>query len=383
MKKLALGTILIAGLLAACGGGDDDVTVIIDGATGNEDDGDGCNPLGAAGQQGCSTGQKCTWIQVQDDPEELGKVGCVPDGTVAVGGACTQGAVGESTGYDDCAAGGICVAGACSDVCGFDGSANAACADGFNCTRYDGLFANGEDSPVAGACNPACDPVTQIKTGGGTCGTNNGCYLLTSDTDTIAVCANAGTVDHNEDIDGDAFANSCVPGAQPRSKDATSTIVQCGGLCNPVDVTSTTNTASEGGAEIAGNTTAKDNCQTTWNANPPNDGTAGEGCRFWWARESFAELSDFSNTVGWCFKHAIFEYDTDGDDLDDAPFPRCIDLTTGDVVPPIGNPVHNDAEYFWCVAIPATATLGDAIATVKKWSTVREPRLDRLSNWRN
>ena len=140
---------------------------------------------------------------------------------------------------------------------------------------------------------------------------------------------------------------------------------------------------SEGGLEIAGNATAKDNCQTSWGANPPNDGTAGEGCRFWWAREPFANLSDFSNTVGWCFKHAVFQYDSNGDTVDDAPFPRCTALTTGDVVPPIGNPPHNDAAYFWCVQASATATLGDAITTVKKWSTLNQPRLDRLGGWRN
>ncbi len=383
MKKLALGTLLIAGLLAACGGGDDDIAPVIDsppGATDAPIDGSTvCNPLGAPGSQGCNPGQKCTWIRVQDTPERLGKIGCVADGTVGPGGTCAFGPVGESTGFDDCQAGLICN-GTCTDICGFDGSANAMCASGFNCTRYDGLWANGEDDPLYGACNPGCNPITQLQSAGGApCASGDGCYMLTSQTETIAVCANAGDVAHNADIVGPAFANSCVPGAQPRRKEPTSMTVQCGGLCNPVDVTSTTNMASEGGAEIAGNATAKDNCQSSWGANPPQDGTAGEGCRFWWAREPFEGLSPYSNTVGWCFKHAVFQYDTNGDNMDDAPFPRCITLTTGDVVPPIGNPMHNDAQYFWCVALPATATLGDAINSVKKWSAMREPKLDRLA----
>jgi hypothetical protein len=386
MKKLALGTLLIAGLLAACGGGDDDIAPVADAPIDASTDGDGpgpglCNPLGEPGQQGCNPGQKCTWIRVQETPERLGKIGCVPDGTVQLGGACAYGPAGETTGFDDCAAGLACPSGSCTDICGFDGSAAGMCASGFNCTRYDSMWANGEDDPLYGSCNAGCNPITQQQAGAGMppCPSGEGCYMLTSQTETIAVCAGAGNVTHNSDIVGPAFANSCVPGAQPRRKEPTSMTVQCGGLCNPVDVTSTTNMAAEGGAEIAGNATAKDNCQTSWGANPPQDGTAGESCRFWWAREPFEGLSPYSNTVGWCFKHAVFQYDTNGDNMDDAPFPRCIALTTGDVVPPIGNPMHNDAQYFWCVALPATATLGDAINSVKKWSAMREPKLDRLA----
>ena len=59
----------------------------------------------------------------------------------------------------------------------------------------------------------------------------------------------------------------------------------------------------------------------------------------------------YSNTVGWCFKHAAFQYDTNGDQTPDAPWPRCVNLTTGDMVLPIGD--GNDALFFWCVAEPA------------------------------
>jgi hypothetical protein len=387
MKKLALGTLLLAGLLAACGGGDDDIVAQIDAPPGAIDaptDGDvvppACNPLGAPGNQGCNPGQKCTWITVQDTPERLGKLGCVPDGTVGSGAQCMTGAPGETTGFDNCQAGLICIANVCADVCGFDGSAQAACAQGFNCTRYDGLCANGEDDPVCGACNPGCNPVTQTRSSDNMpCGTGMGCYLLVSQTETIAVCANDGDIGHNVDITGTAFANSCVPGAQPRRKDGVTMTVQCGGLCNANDVT--TSGGSEGGLEIAGNATAKDNCQTSWGAAPPGDGVAGEGCRYWWAREPFDGLSPYSNTVGWCFKHAVFQYDTNGDMTPDAPFPRCNTLTTGDVVPPIGNPPHNDAQYFWCVALPATATLGPALDSVKKWEAMRQPKIDRMGGF--
>ncbi|HRK47104.1 MAG TPA: hypothetical protein PK324_15840 [Nocardioides sp.] len=386
MKKLAFGTLLIAGLLAACGGGDDDVS-LTDGPVSNidaPDIGPACNVLAPPGMQGCLTGQKCTWIQVQDTPEPLGKLGCVPDGTVALDGACTVGAVGETTGYDDCAAGLYCINSVCKDICGFDGSANAACASGFNCTRYADTFANGEDDPVAGVCNPGCDPLTQIKTGTNppaNCGANMGCYMLTTQTDTTAVCAGAGMTMHNADITGPAYANSCVPGAQPRRKDAATQTVQCGGLCNVVDVyQGAPNAAANEGGEVTASTTDKDNCVASWGAAPPADGTAGESCRYWWAREPFDALSPYSNEVGWCYKHAVFQYDSDGDMVADRAFPRCTNLTMGDVEPPIGNPPHNDAMYFWCIAVPPPMLQG-TVRNIKNHFARMEPKADRLIDW--
>src|SRR5689334_17225046 len=66
-----------------------------------------CDPLAPPGAQGCSAGQKCTWIDVQENPEPLGELGCVADGTQALGAACTRGPAGLATGIDDCAAGGM------------------------------------------------------------------------------------------------------------------------------------------------------------------------------------------------------------------------------------------------------------------------------------
>lgn len=84
----------------------------------------------------------------------------------------------------------------------------------------------------------------------------------------------------------------------------------------------------------------------------PTDPTNGESCRYYWLREPFPVLGAYSNTVGWCFKHAAFQYDSDGDQMPDAPWPRCVSVTTGDVVPPIGD--GNDALNFGCVAAPAS-----------------------------
>ena len=361
MKKLALGTMMIAGLLAACGGGDDGGIVVIDAPIGTVDaDTAACNPLGAPGQQGCLTGQKCTWIQVQDTPEALGKLGCVADGTVALGGACTVGAVGETTGFDDCQAGLYCINSVCQDVCGFDNSANAACADGYSCTRYSGLFSNGDEDPVAGACKASCNPLTQMVTGGGACPNGEGCYTLTSATTTVAVCAGAGNITHGQPITGTPFANSCAPGHQPRRPGPGLNTWECGALCGPADVTSTTNMTSEGGV-------APYTCESK-GAAPPSNATAGESCRYYWAQEPFDHLSQYSNTIGFCFKHAIHQYDSNNDGTPDAAFPRCVNLTTGDVLPPISNPPGNDALDFWCqpktapFARPAPAAQLDRLA---------------------
>ncbi len=327
-----------------------------------------CDPLAPPGAQGCNPGQKCTWIRVQDTPVPLGQVGCVPDGTVQIGGACTAGPSGETTGFDNCGAGMICAGGTCQDICGFDGSPNAACASGTSCVRYNGIFSNGGDDPLYGACAPTCDPVTQQRPDGSTCGAGMGCYLLVSQTTTVSACANAGTIMPGQEISGAIFANSCVPGAQPRRRNGSSTITECGGLCRPADVTSTTNMASEGGI-------APSSCNARWSAPLPDDPTQGESCRFWWAREPHSMITPFSNTVGWCFPHAEFQYDTNGDQIPDAPFPRCINVTTGDVIPPIGNPPHNDAQYFWCVSLPMMFQLQVPVGTPRP---VAQPTFDTL-----
>jgi len=338
-----------------------------------------CNPTAPPGMQGCLTGQKCTWINVTDVPAPCGKLGCVPDGRVDLAGACTRGPSGETTGFDDCRAGLICIENVCRDICGFDGSASAACESGYNCTRYADTFANGDDFPLTGACIAGCDPLTQMKSSSNPpegCGEGMGCYLVTGQTETTAVCASTGALMHDQDIVGTAYANSCVPGAQPRRKDALTQDLECGGLCRMVDVRMGVNEASEGG-EVTSSTTDIDSCQATWGAPSPSDALEGESCRYWRGREPFDALSPYSNTVGWCFEHATYLYDSDRDMTPDRLFPRCTALTTGDIEPPIDNPPHNDALYFWCHEAPPPM-LAITLRSIRALHVGEASKLDRL-----
>jgi hypothetical protein len=205
-----------------------------------------------------------------------------------------------------------------------------------------GLFGHEGDPPFAGVCRRGCDAIGQTD-----CPPMQGCYVLVSSLNSRTVCAAAGLRGQGEAITGQVFANSCRPGYMPRRRDQASMVMECGALCRPADVTSTTNQASEGGV-------APDTCGARGAALPdhPQD---GESCRYWWAREP-TPGSAYSNTLGWCFRHAAFRYDADGDGVLDTPHPRCIDVTTGDVLPPVEEPPESDAEYFWCVALPFLAT---------------------------
>ena len=369
MGRLVWATlVVITGLgglggLGACGGDDSGDGNAPDDAHGIDGIPPICDPILAAGAQGCPVGQRCTWVSSQETPTAQGELKCVTDGTFVAGATCTPSVGGEP---DRCTTGLICVAGTCQDICGFDGRAESACAVGHACTRYEGVFASGGGDPLAGACTPTCDPLTQRRPGDELCPPGQGCYLVTGVAETVAVCAPVGAAGHGVDLVATPYANSCVPGAQPRRKNSASDTIECGGLCKPIDVTSTMARASEGGF-------APDSCMVRWGAAPPDHGGLGESCRYWSAREPFAALSPFSNTVGWCFKHVGFVYDPDGDGTADSQFPRCAALTEGDVVPPMGNPPHNDARYFWCLA--QTTPREPSI-------TIPQVRADRIGNWR-
>jgi hypothetical protein len=156
---------VIAIALAACGTapaipdtGDDFVPPPAD-AIGSH-----CDPIA---QALCGADEKCGWTRLVATPaDQLGLIACAPDGTVPLGGACTFGASGMTTGYDDCARGLACLApidqeqttGTCETICDVLAAPGTAegCAAGFTCVRHTGYFANASDPMTeAGLCDPS------------------------------------------------------------------------------------------------------------------------------------------------------------------------------------------------------------------------------------
>jgi hypothetical protein len=217
--------------LAACGGGgdDDDVGVDIDG--GDDETTTACNPVS---QTGCDAGEKCTWVVYSEEPS-LGKTECVADGTVDKAGACTTGAPGAATGFDDCKAGLYCVNSVCTDICTQTDS--ATCDEGFACVIYADTFDDLGDDSTIGLCAPTCNPVTQDCEVEG-----QACYLLISDgagtcAGVPAAAAELGQGDTcYGPMAGSCYLNGCNKGyqaillAQAGSDDAV-----CGAFCTPVN----------------------------------------------------------------------------------------------------------------------------------------------------
>jgi hypothetical protein len=107
------------------------------------------HPCNVLDQTGCMAGQKCTWIIDAITPGPLGHIGCVPDGAVDIGSACTQGAPGPM-GFDNCKAGEMCWSGICEQVCDPQGGA-PQCGASTTCTVHTELFGQ---PPAAGTCDP-------------------------------------------------------------------------------------------------------------------------------------------------------------------------------------------------------------------------------------
>ncbi len=146
-----------------------------------------CN---AVAQTGCTVGEKCAFVL--DDPDTgAGYVGCVVDGSQAIGDACTDASV--AGGSDDCTAGGDCYRGVCHEICT---TVNDQCAVGACVTFQDAL---GEPLPIE-ICLPPCDVLAQNCPGAG-----DGCYLAGG----ASVCVGAGV---GQLGDSCTAANQCSPG---------------------------------------------------------------------------------------------------------------------------------------------------------------------------
>jgi hypothetical protein len=341
MKKLALGA-LIAGL-AACGGGSNNSVTLVDAPM--VDAMTVCNPLT---QGGCNPGEKCTWINDQDDPP-IGHVGCAPDpgaGGIAIGSACTEGPAGPM-GYDTCVKGSVCLSGECKQICDNAGGA-PTCDQNHSCQIYADFFENA-GTAVAGVCDPSCDPLTQdLKVGAVTaaCGSTmatmptKGCYGYDDYS-----CAPAGMSVYaltdrmapRTNASGNPYLNGCAPGFIPFFYEMTgSTKTLCTGLCAALEIDNTpANTGNTLGNPMAiGKLPTMVKNQGDATCSPAKKGSAGGNshCKFIWpyvADRTTGELpmqfamGPLLDTLGVCQSIGFFKYAKDADMVADDPFPAC------------------------------------------------------------
>jgi hypothetical protein len=242
MKKLAIAAVLVwTSALMACGGGDDDDVIVIDASVQQIDSAPAaqCDPVT---QQGCAEGEKCAQLTVDLGPPILDRTDCVPNGSVAIGGACTDGEPGDTTGFDDCAAapnqGAACVNNVCRQICN-SGAATPTCGDEFSCARIADLL-DDVMGGLLGVCDPVCDPVLQDCPIEG-----EACYLDPTNPEGKATCAgippeSVGLTQGQPcfgPTDSSCFLNGCDKGFHPQIRTFT---VQpekapCIAYCQPVD----------------------------------------------------------------------------------------------------------------------------------------------------
>jgi hypothetical protein len=249
----------------------------------------------------------------------------------------------------------------CKQICDRDGG-QPECNAQHVCELYDGLFSTGDTTPAAaGVCDQACDPFTDNDfdgTGGAStkttavCGTTpaRGCYGYPSfgtyprtgwscTDDTAAntsqptglrhrvLCTDANGCSDN----GQIFVNSCNQGYLPLLRESTMTSTAiCVALCKPKNCYA----GNCGGANNPDRLGAAPNrCQTPDRVGTFDTGADGEHCRFIWSFEIDSQgnflRSPSSDTVGFCFDHSKYLYDSDADNVPDTPLPACASLPDG------------------------------------------------------
>ena len=292
-------------------------------------------------------------------------------------------------------------AGICKQLCDQQGG-TPACDANHVCVTYSGLFSSGSTGPAAaGVCDKACDPLTDNDFDGSgtldmkttdTCGSNAevGCYGAPSGgtapatgwscTGDVNYENGAGTglrhrvkcEDANMCSDnGTIYINSCNQGYLPLLYETTgSTVTICVAMCKPANCS---NGACGGGTArkgIAGDAcTTNDRLGTFQNdangtSTNPNVTetftTGGDHCLYGW----YFEIDDQNNflpsatsdTVGYCFDHSKYKYDS-GTGAPDTTYPSCETLVAaGDG----GTDKTKPLEYFTAASLGCvdTATAG-------------------------
>jgi hypothetical protein len=321
-----------------------------------------CNPLS---QAGCNAGEKCTWLLDALMPQYVGHVGCAVDGAAGVGDACMYGAPGAQ-GYDNCAKGLVCGnyaggAGTCKTVCDPQGG-NPTCGATHVCVTYAGLFSTGATTPPSGGvCDLACDPLADndydgsgsaLGRTGTTCGSalTSGCYGYPSfgrapgtgwscGGDVNAAVAQPTGLRHRvqcTEANGCAdpgptlYVNSCNQGYIPLLRESvTVSTAICVAICKPMNCFMG-NCGSNNDNRLGA---APHRCNPIDRIGTFAIGQAEEHCQYLWVRE-IDQMGNFlrsatSDTVGFCYDHSKYQYDSDGNNMPDTPLPACATLPDG------------------------------------------------------
>jgi hypothetical protein len=344
MSKLALGVLIVIGTFAACGGKD---PVLIDANT--ADAGEICNILD---QTGCMEGLKCAWLR---DSQTLGHIDCVPEGAVALDGACGYGAPGPA-GYSNCVHGTECVNSVCKSICDHNGGP-PMCDTNHACSQYDGLFESASVT-IAGVCDPKCDPLTQELSVGTTkaaCGSvdptkpDSGCYTFDVQSFTCAGVPDqvvekrtatppAPVTDRQPALTPNGFGsnpgyiNGCEAGYVPFLRESTgSTVSVCVGLCAPAktDVANTTKPAGDAAVLVK---LANEAAPAAGNGicaalKKGSTGVTTQNCTFIWPfnNDGMKFLpGPYNDTLGFCRDFSKYNYDPDqGGPLAMRNWPSC------------------------------------------------------------
>jgi hypothetical protein len=326
--------IVLAIGLVACGGEPEERDCVNDPGPGcwedfppEEPPGSVCNPVT---QDGCDTGEKCTW---QDVTDTLGRIACVPDGMVAIGESCMLLPPGETAGYDDCAAGAYCQMGTCQEICrdapdSCDSTTSA-------CSSYSGLFEGAKVS--TGLCDFKCEPGSQERLfdGAPSCGGTTerplGCYgwAWSSMPFDYACTADISNAQHGDTPDpltpqGGPYLHSCDAGYSPWLAGlGGATADVCLAFCVP-------------GESHSGDTVNLDGVGAFTCAARGATGAAIE-CRYFHAFE-VSPPRDRYNASGICLDMAVFDV------------PSCRDLSNTTIVDSNGDstPDTPEHEYWGC-----------------------------------
>lgn len=169
---------------------------------------------------GCAADEKCAVRFIVDDITTPGTTECMPNGSVAIGGACefAPDVNDPTTEIDNCMApagqGVFCRSGICAEACaaGAPGTCPDRGAQPQWCERLSRTY--DDQATPTGVCALQCSPIDKAS-----CATGEGCYLVQFDMESEFACANAAVPDPpptaGEPCPADAPGGGCFLNGSP------------------------------------------------------------------------------------------------------------------------------------------------------------------------